>query len=103
VVGVSPNPLDPVDYATYVQQITAIANASPSNTVLAIALQHINAGKGALQFGGTRQVAIMYANAQVLGLPPEHCAADNVTLLPATFNRDLRPRSLRWRLVRLGD
>ena len=83
VVAVSSDPLVPVPYATYVAQLTAIANADPSNTVLATALQHINDGNGAVQYGGTnKQVAITYANAQLLGLSPVHYAPDNITLLP---------------------
>jgi hypothetical protein len=83
VVGLSADPLVPVPYATYVQKLTTIAKADPSNTVLATALQHINDGNGALQYQGTnKQVAITYANAAVLGLDPVHYLADNVTLKP---------------------
>ena len=83
VAAFTSDPLVPVPYASYVNQLTAIANADPNNTVLATALQHINDGNGAVQYGGTnKQVAITYANAQALGLSPVHYAADNTTLLP---------------------
>jgi hypothetical protein len=83
IIGITINyGLVPYSYSDYVNAVTATAKADPNNTILATALQHINAGNGSAQYGGTnKQVAISYANAAALGLPAFHYLADNQTLV----------------------